>query len=65
MVAPVEATVTVPVYVPMERPAGLALTVRPIGVMPPVAGVAVSQVAPGDTLAVKGIGEPLLVTCTV
>ena len=65
LVAPVEAMVTVPVYVPTARPAGLTLTVTGRGVLPP-GGVAVSQLPPEvvDTLVVTGIGAPLLVTCT-
>ncbi len=64
--APLAVTITVPIYVPVASPVGSAETVTSRGVVPPE-GRAESQLPPEavDTLVVKLVAAPLLVTWNV
>lgn len=63
LLAPEAVTVTVPMYAPAARPVGSAVTVTPIGVLPP-GGVADNQLPPDtvETPVVNARDAPLLVT---
>ncbi len=63
LLAPVAATVTVPLYVPAARPARLTLAVI-VPVLVPEAGVRVSQAALSPAVHVK-VPEPVLETLMV